>query len=81
MKRIRTKEIILYIIAMLLCKVSIAECYPFIVAYFTILYLELDKRWLTLVAVYLGMALFLPVTQLAKYGIAVLGIGQLLQPP
>ena len=79
MKRIRTKEIILYIIAMLLCKVSIAECYPFIVAYFTILYLELDKRWLTLVAVYLGMALFLPVTQLAKYGIAVLGIALVIK--
>ena len=38
MKRIRTKEIILYVLGILFCKVEIADCYPLIPAYFTALY-------------------------------------------
>ncbi len=79
MKRIKTKDIILCVVAMLLCKVGITEYYPFIVAYFTILYLETEKRFLALAAVYLGMAVFLPITQLAKYGIAVVAVALTIQ--
>lgn len=79
MKRIKTKEMILYVLAILCCKVSIADCYPFIAAYFTVLYLEMDRRLLTLAACYIGMAFFLPITQLAKYGIAVLGIALIIK--
>lgn len=75
MKRIKTKEMILYVIGILVCKVGIADCYPLITAVFTILYLEMDRRLLTFAAVYLGMAIFLPVAQLGKYGVAAVSIG------
>lgn len=62
MKRIRTKEIILYVLGILFCKVEIADCYPLIPAYFTALYISMESRWLTLGACFVGMACFLPVT-------------------
>ncbi len=74
MKRIRTKEMILYVLGVLVCKVGVADIYPFITAYFTILYLEMDRRLLTFAACYLGMAIFLPVAQLGKYGVAAVSI-------
>ena len=74
MKRIRTKEIILYVLGILFCKVEIADCYPLIPAYFTALYISMESRWLTLGACFVGMASFLPVTQLTKYGVAMAGI-------
>lgn len=74
MKRIRTKEIILYVLGILFCKVEIADCYPLIPAYFTALYISMESRWLTLGACFVGMACFLPVTQLTKYGVAMAGI-------
>lgn len=78
MKRIKTKEMILYVIAVLLCRVNIADCYPFITAYFAILYLEMDRRIVTLAACYLGMAVFLPVAELGKYGVAVISIALII---
>ncbi|MCI8327674.1 MAG: SpoIIE family protein phosphatase [Lachnospiraceae bacterium] len=74
MKRIRTKEMILYVLGVLLCKVGIADCYPFITAYFTILYLEMDRKIMAFVTCYIGMVIFLPVTQLGKYSVAVASI-------
>lgn len=71
MKRIKTKEMMIYLIGLAMCNVNIAGCYPIVLSYFTAMYMEMNKRLLTLVLTYLGMVIFLPVTQLGRYGIAV----------
>ena len=72
MKRIKVKQVITYLVGMFLCKVSFAGCYPFIPAYFAAVYLQENNRVAFTFFVYLGMLLFLPLTQTAKYAMAVL---------
>ena len=72
MKRIKVKQVITYLVGMFLCKVSFAGCYPFIPAYFAAVYLQENNRVAFTFFVYLGMLLFLPLTQTAKYAMVVL---------
>lgn len=72
MKRIKTKQIFTYLLGMLLCKVSFAGCYPIIPAYFAAVYLQDQGRAAFTFFLYLGMILFLPLTETAKYAMAVL---------
>ena len=72
MKRLKTKQIITYFVGMLICRVSFAGCYPIIPAYFAAVYLQDQGRAAFTFFLYLGMVLFLPITQTAKYAMAVL---------
>ena len=72
MKRLKTKQIVTYLLGMLLCRVSFAGCYPIIPAYFAAVYLQDQGRAAFTFFLYLGMMLFLPLTQTAKYAMAVL---------
>lgn len=72
MKRMKAKQIITYLTGMFLCKVSFAGCYPFIPAYFAAVYLQDSNRLIFTLFIYIGMLLFLPLTQMAKYAMAVL---------
>ena len=69
MKRLKTKQIITYFVGMLICRVSFAGCYPIIPAYFAAVYLQDQGRAAFTFFLYLGMVLFLPITQTAKYAI------------
>lgn len=72
MKRMKAKQIVTYLTGMFLCKVSFAGCYPFIPAYFAAVYLQDSNRAVFTFFIYIGMLLFLPLTQTAKYAMAVL---------
>lgn len=72
MKRLKTKQIFTYLLGVLVCKISFAGCYPIIPAYFAAVYLQDSGRALFTIFAYLGMMIFLPVTQMAKYAMAVL---------
>ena len=74
MKKTGWKQFIMSVAGVLLCRVSVMGCYPFIPAYFAAVYLEEKGRWLLSVGMLAGMVAFLPITAVAKYGMSLLVI-------
>ena len=57
-----------------MCSVSVMGCYPLVPAYFAALYLEQVNGFLLLGIMYIGMILFMPMTAVVKYAVALLVI-------
>ena len=75
MNKSKWKELILYILAIVVAKVEFVGCYPLIPAFFAAAYMEEVNRTLLLVFSIFGMALFVPVQAMAKYTMALLVMG------
>ncbi len=67
MKRQTTKQVMMSLLGLAACKVSFAGCYPLIPAYFSAGFLEGGGRAMFSTMMMLGMAVFLPITEMAKY--------------
>lgn len=74
MKKTGWKQMALSIIGAMLCRIPILGCYPLVPAYFAAVYLEEQGRWLLSIGMLVGMAAFLPITSIAKYGMSLLVI-------
>ena len=74
MNKQRVKQILILVAGFLVCRLPFAGCYPFVPAYFAAAFLEEVPRTALAIAMFAGMAVFLPITQVAKYGMAVLVI-------
>ncbi len=74
MKKTGWKQFVLSVAGVLLSRVSVMGCYPFIPAYFAAVYLEEKGRWLLSIGMLAGMVAFLPITAVAKYGMSLLVI-------
>ena len=72
MNKSRWKELILYILAIVVAKLEFVGCYPLIPGFFAAAYMEEVNRTLLLVFSIFGMALFVPVQAMAKYTMALL---------
>ena len=72
MNRQKWKQLLLYGLMIGTARVSVAECYPLLPALFGALLLEEVNRTLLLIFTLFGMALFLPVQAVAKYGMMIL---------
>lgn len=72
MKKRKWKEIVMYALAVLVAKVEFVGCFPLIPAFFTVAYMEEINRTLLLIFSIFGMALFIPVQEMAKYTMAIL---------
>lgn len=72
MNQQKLKQVLLYALAVGTAKLSLAGCYPLIPGLFGALLLEEVNRTLLLIFTLFGMALFLPVQAMAKYGMIVL---------
>lgn len=79
MKKTGWKQLVLSIVGACLCNVGIMGCYPFVPAYFAAVYLEERGRWLLSIGMLTGMVAFLPITAIAKYGMAVLFIAAVVR--
>ena len=75
MNKSRWKELILYILAIVVAKLEFVGCYPLIPGFFAAAYMEEVNRTLLLVFSIFGMALFVPVQAMAKYTMALLVMG------
>ena len=78
MNKTKWKEIILYMIAVLVSKGRLAGCYPLIPGFFAVAFMEGGNRTLLLIFTIFGMALFIPVQAMAKYTMALLLTGLFL---
>ena len=74
MKKISPRQMILSMIGGALCSVSVMGCYPLVPAYFAALYLEEVNTVLLLGMMYIGMLVFMPITAVVKYVVALLVI-------
>ncbi len=72
MNKQKLKQVLLYALALFASRVSLAGCYPLIPGLFGVLLLEEVNRTLLLIFTLFGMALFVPVQAMAKYGMAIL---------
>lgn len=72
MNKQKLKQLVLYALAVGASKVPVADCYPLIPALFGVFFLEEVNRTLLLIFTLFGMALFLPVQAMAKYGMIIL---------
>ena len=72
MKRQTTKQVLVSLLGICMCKITFAGCYPLIVAYFAAGCLEGSGRILLTVMMLFGMAVLLPITAMAKYAMAIL---------
>lgn len=57
-----------------MCSISVMGCYPLVPAYFAALYLEQVNGFFLLGIMYIGMLLFMPITAVVKYAVALLVI-------
>ena len=72
MKRMKTKQILVYLVGMLVCRISFAGCYPVIPAYYAAACLSgCGRIGLTLFS-YIGILFFLPMADTAKYSMILL---------
>ena len=67
MKRQTTKQAVMSLLGLAACRVTFAGCYPLIPAYFSAGFLEGGNRAMFSTMMMLGMAVFLPITEMAKY--------------
>ncbi len=72
MNKQKLKQLLLFGLAIGSAKVEAAGCYPLIPGLFGALLLAETNRTLLLIFTLFGMALFLPVTAMAKYGMTLL---------
>lgn len=72
MDRKKWKQLFVYALTLAAAKVTVAGCYPLIPGVFTAALLAEVNPTLLLIFSLFGMALFLPVQAMAKYGMAVL---------
>ena len=72
MNKQKWKQLLLYGLMIGTAKVSVVECYPLLTGLFGALLLEEVNRTLLLIFTLFGMALFLPVQAMAKYGMLIL---------
>lgn len=75
MNKSRWKEIVLYVLAIVVAKAEFAGCYPLIPSFFAAAYMEEVNRTLLLVFSIFGMALLVPVQAMAKYTMVMLVTG------
>lgn len=68
MNKQKLKQLLLYVLAVGAARLPVADCYPLIPGLFGVLLLEEVNRTLLLIFTLFGMALFLPVQAMAKYG-------------
>lgn len=74
MKKTGWKQVLLSVVGAMMCRIPILGCYPLVPAYFAAVYLEEKGRWLLSIGMLAGMAAFLPITSVAKYGMSLLVI-------
>lgn len=79
MNKTKWKEIILYMLAVLVSKGRLAGCYPLIPGFFAVAFMEGGNRTLLLIFTIFGMALFIPVQAMAKYTMALLLTGLVIR--
>jgi stage II sporulation protein E len=72
MKKMGTGQMIFALLGGLMCKVGVLGCYPVVPAYFAALYLENVNGFALMGIMYIGMFLFMPLTAMIKYMVAVL---------
>ena len=72
MRKTGWKQLALSIAGVLLSRISIMGCYPFVPAFFAAVYLEENGRWLISAGMLAGMVAFLPITVIVKYAMALL---------
>lgn len=72
MKKVKTRQMVVCLVGLALCKVSFAGCFPLIPAYFAAAYMEDAGRMLLTIFMFAGMAVFLPVTVMVKYTMALI---------
>lgn len=75
MTKMGWKQFALSIEGAMVCRIGIMGCYPLVPAFFAAVYLEENGRWLLSVGMIAGMVAFLPISVIAKYGMALLVIG------
>lgn len=75
MTKMGWKQFALSIVGAMVCRIGIMGCYPLVPAFFAAVYLEENGRWLLSVGMIAGMVAFLPISVIAKYGMALLVIG------
>lgn len=75
MTKMGWKQFALSIVGAMVCRIGIMDCYPLVPAFFAAVYLEENGRWLLSVGMIAGMVAFLPISVIAKYGMALLVIG------
>lgn len=71
MKKAGWKQFMLGVVGALLCRAGILGCFPLIPSYFAAAYLEESLRSFLVVGMLSGMAAFLPITAIAKYGMSI----------
>lgn len=72
MKKTGAKQMMLGVLSVLACGVNVMGCYPLVPAYFAALYLEHVNGVMILGCMYIGMAVFMPLTAAVKYGAVLL---------
>lgn len=72
MKKMGPKQMVLGALGSVMCSVSVMGCYPLIPAYFAALYLEHISGVMLMGFMYIGMVLFMPITAVVKYAVALL---------
>lgn len=72
MKQRKWKEIVMYVLAVIVAKGEFAGCFPLVPGFFTVAYMEEINRTLLLIFSIFGMALFVPVQAMAKYTMVIL---------
>lgn len=75
MNKSKWKEIVLYVLAIVVAKAEFVGCYPLIPGFFAAAFMEEVNRTLLLVFSIFGMALFVPVQAMAKYTMVMLVTG------
>lgn len=79
MKKSGWKQLVLSAAGAYLCKVGVLGCFPLIPAFFAAVYLEERGRWLLSIGMLTGMVAFLPITAIAKYGMALLFVAAVIR--
>lgn len=74
MKKISRKEVIVCLLGMGLARVSFFGVYPALVSYFAAASIQMQEKWLLLLAIYLGMGTKLAGMVLAKYSLILLTV-------
>ncbi len=72
MKKDLWKIMVLVLLGILTCQVQVLGCYPLVAAYFMAVYMEDFYRGALVLFTYLWLVMWLPITQLGKYGVILL---------
>lgn len=75
----KARQIAVGVLGSALCGVGVLGCYPLVPAYFAALYLERVSSVLLMGFLYIGMIIFMPMTAMVKYGVAMLVIAGVIK--